>query len=91
MKAIYKTARTEVYRVLYGKQEHTYERRGHKRVNIPELDETRRLSTFWEYAEAKSVFNAFINDCAFTPERVVFLRKRLDDLRQYSRRKQPAE
>lgn len=86
----YKSARTAIYTVLFGKQEHTYfdkEHRPKRRSNVPEHDETRQLSHFWEYSSAKQTFDELIYECKFTPERIAFLRQRLETLRAASKRK----
>lgn len=79
-------ARTAIYRVLFGKQEHTYLMRGHrpaKRSNLPELDTTRQLSTFWEWAGAIEVWKEFKGLADFAPERLKVLEDRLEALRHY--------
>lgn len=92
----YKIARTAIYSVLYGKQKHTFFAKGErpkKRSNVPEHDETRQMSTFWDYHAAKAVWDAFIGECKFSDQRKAFLAKRLETLRVNWKRKQqePAE
>ena len=79
-------ARTEIYTQLYGKQEHTYERRGHRRVNLPEIDPSRRLSTFWSYQFAQDVWSLYHRAAEFSPQREAMLKERLESLKRYKHR-----
>lgn len=78
-----KAARTVIYTVLYGKQEHTYDRHPFKRSNDPTLDTTRRLSTFWEWEQARVAWDRFSDIAAFSPSRKAMLEARLESLKHH--------
>lgn len=79
---IRKDARTRIYRELYGI---SGEHHG-KRSNIPALDETRRLSSFWTYQNAEHVYKANFVDAQFTYNETAAIERRLDVLRHYKPR-----
>jgi len=78
-----KAARTAIYHVLYGMQEHTYARRHFKRSNDPANDTTRRLSVFWEWEQAKAAWDRLSDIAAFSPSRKAMLEARLEALKHH--------
>lgn len=82
-------ARTAIYTVLFGKQEHTYlmqSERPDKRANRPEFDMTRRLSTFWSYANANEVYHQLVGLADFDPVRKLAMEARLAQLKHHKPR-----
>lgn len=79
-------ARTAIYHMLFGKQEHTYldrKARPKKRANLPELDDTRRFSYTWDWQRAKQVWDKLVAIAEFTDARKAFLIERLEMLKLY--------
>lgn len=76
-----KDARSMIFRVLFGKQEHTYDKRNGQRSNDPSADHTRIFSTFWTWEEAKAVWDRWHELAQFTPETHAKLVERLDSLK----------
>ena len=86
MKQVQASARTLIYKVLFGPQEFTYlakAGRAAKRPNQPEDDTSRRLSSFWDWETAKAVFDKHIAQCGFSPERKAQLELRLEQLKHH--------
>ena len=76
-------ARTAIYHMLFGKQEHTYSKRHFKRANLPEVDETRHFTFSWTWERAKSVWDELHLIAEFPEGRKAFLIERLNLLKRY--------
>lgn len=74
-----KDARRAIYRELYGI---AGDMKG-TRSNIPALDETRRLSSFWTYQNAEYVYKANYVDAMFTAIETAVIERRFDQLRHH--------
>jgi hypothetical protein len=85
-KFVRKDARTAIYRVLYGRQEHTIERRHYRRPNIPAQDEARQLSTFFHWEDAKECWDTLHRHAAFVVDNKAALEARLEQLKNYKPR-----
>lgn len=67
-----KTARTAIYRALYGE--------GGRSYNIPWLDFDRRLPQGWNAAAIRDIVDEHLQLAAFSPETLTTIRQRLEQL-----------